>query len=296
MAKPEDCRAVLLLAAVVVLWGANWPIMKAGLAYIPPLWFASARVLLGAGCLFLLLAWRGQLKWPHRGDWPVLASVALLQIAAFLGLVTSGLRFVEAGRSAILAYTTPLWIAPMAWLVLGERLGLTQLASIGLGRAGIIVLFNPLTFDFNDREALFGNGQLLIAAIAWAASIVHIRRHRWQSSPLALMPWQMLMGGTLLAAVAAAMEDFGSIRWSMPLVLLLAYNGPMASAFCFWAYVTVARSLPAVTLALASLAVPATGVAASAEVLGEPISTSMATGLALIAAAVAALSLPRNGP
>ena len=39
-------RALLLLAALVLIWGANWPIMKAGLSLVTPFWFAVARLLL----------------------------------------------------------------------------------------------------------------------------------------------------------------------------------------------------------------------------------------------------------
>ena len=40
-------RAYLLLAVVIVLWGANWPVIKVGVTLMPPLWFAFAAILLG---------------------------------------------------------------------------------------------------------------------------------------------------------------------------------------------------------------------------------------------------------
>jgi len=60
--------AYLLLAGVVVLWGANWPVMKLGLAELPPFWFAAIRVILGAFCLFAVLALGGNLALPGRRD------------------------------------------------------------------------------------------------------------------------------------------------------------------------------------------------------------------------------------
>ncbi len=58
--SPRSAWALLLL--VVILWGANWPIMKYGLQYIPPIAFAAARMVLGAVILAAVAAWRGQLK------------------------------------------------------------------------------------------------------------------------------------------------------------------------------------------------------------------------------------------
>lgn len=284
-------RAYLLLGAVIVLWGANWPIMKVGLGYIPPLWFAAARILLGGGCLFFLLAVQGRLRLPGRGDLWVLLSVGVGQLAFGLALIHLALQFVDAGRSAILAYTTPLWVAPMAVALLGERLGAGKLAGLVLGLGGVGVLFNPTAFDFSNPQALIGNAMLLASAVVLAAVIVHIRRRRWALSPVQLMPWQMLLGGVLLAAAAAWLEDATEIRWSWELAAVLAYNGPVASAFCFWAYVTVMRSLPAINTSLGSLGVPVAGVLFSALTLGEPLSMTITVGLVLITAGVALVVL-----
>jgi drug/metabolite transporter (DMT)-like permease len=284
-------QAYTLLAAVIVLWGINWPIMKFGLGYIGPLWFAAIRILTGAACLFVLLAAQRRLELPRHTDLPVIVSVGGLQIGLSMALMHIGLQFVEAGRSAILFYTTPLWVTPMAMIALDERLGLARAVGLALGLSGVAVLFGPGTFDFGDRDALLGNALLLGAAIVWAAVIVHIRWHQWTMSPLALMPWQMLFGGVLLALVAGAFEGAADIRWSAALLAVLIYNGPIASAFCFWAIVSVSRGLPAISTTLGSLGVPVVGVVSSAIALGEPPSLGNIAGLVFITAGVASVAV-----
>ncbi|MEX2629864.1 MAG: DMT family transporter [Tistlia sp.] len=284
-------QALLLLLGLVVVWGANWPIMKVGLAYVPPFWFAALRLALGAATLFGLLALLGRLRLPPRADLPVLMSVALLHMAGFLALANLALLTVEAGRSAVLAYTTPLWVAPAAVLLLGERM--TRLKALGLllGLGGLAVLFNPLDFAWQDRRQLFGNGALLLAALLWSAAILHVRRHRWSASPLDLAPWQMLLASALLAAAALPLEGLGWARWSWELGAVLAYNGPLASAFCFWAAVMVARDLPSITTSLGFLGVPLFGVLVSTLWLGEPLSASLLLGLAAILGGLALVNL-----
>ena len=91
--------AWLLLGSVILLWGINWPVMKLGLADIPPMTFAVIRMLLGAVCMFGVLAVRGnRIRLPSRHDLPIVLTVGLLQMGAFLGLVTVALQFVSAGR------------------------------------------------------------------------------------------------------------------------------------------------------------------------------------------------------
>jgi len=286
--KPER-QAYLLLALIILLWGANWPIMKIGLEYIPPVWFTAIRLLFGAACLFVLLAVRGKLILPVRHDLPALLSMGFVQFGLGLALIHIGLSSVEAGRSAILAYTTPLWVAPMAVLILGERLGPYKIAGLILGLAGLAVLFNPATFDFSNPDVLLGNGLLLAAAICFSAVIVHIRRHRLAMTPLQLVPWQMLLGGCVLMAVAAVYEEMPPLAYSHTLAAVIIYNGPIASAYCFWASFTIMRTLSATSTALGSLGVPVAGLVFSAIALGEPLSAPKVLGLTLISSAVVAL-------
>ncbi len=279
------------MIAVIVLWGVNWPVMKVGLDSIPPFWFGAARMALGAATLFAVLLWRGDLRLPGRGDLPVIASVGLLQMALFLACINTGLQVVEAGRSALLVYTTPLWVTPAAMLLFGERMGALKTLGWLLGVGGLAVLFNPFGFDWRDSDVLLGNGLLLLGALAWAVAMLHIRGHHWRLSPLQLAPWQMLLALPLLLSVALFTEPLQAVEPSWELATVLFYNGPIATAFCFWAAVTVTRSLPAITTSLGFLGVPMVGVAAATLWLSEPITTTLAMGLLMILAGLAVVNL-----
>jgi drug/metabolite transporter (DMT)-like permease len=279
----ERRGAFLLLGAIVLAWGVNWPVMKIGLGSIPPFWFGGLRLLLGSSCLFLLSLARGRFALPARGDWPVIASVGLLQMAGFLALVNLGLLEVPAGRSAVLCYTTPLWAAPGAALLLGESLRPRKLAGLALGLVGLLILFEPGSFDWSNRPVLLGNAFLLGGALLWSLTILHIRGHRWLGTALDLAPWQLLTGALPLLAVALATEGGpGVIDWNRTSLLVLAYNGPIASGFCYWAAVAVTRRLPALTASLAFLAVPVMGLASSALALGERPDPALLGGFLMI--------------
>jgi len=244
--------------------------------------------------LFALLALLGRLTLPTRRDLPVVLSIGILQMTGVVALINLGLLFVKAGRSAILAYTNPLWVTPAAVWLLGEKLNGRQVFGLVLGLSGVAVLFNPLGFDWSDRAALLGNAILLGAALAGSIGILHIRAHRWQSSPLQLAPWQMLIAVPVLALFSWASEDWGAIVWSPETYAVLIYNGPIATAFCFRASITVARALPAITTALSFLAVPAAGIFFSAVFLGERMTVTLIGGLVLIVAGMALVNLPER--
>lgn len=288
--SPER-RAYLLLVVIIVLWGVNWPIMKAGLTYVSPQWFGVGRIVLAALCLFPVAALQGRLRWPHRSEFALLISIGALQVGVNTALVHGGLQFIEAGRSAILAYTTPLWVTPLAALLLDERLHWRKLAGIGLGLAGIATLSGSPAALLADRDALIGNGMMVLVAVISAATMVHVRASGRLVRPFDLAPWQMLMGAAVMLPIALIVEGPPAIHWSTPLVAIVLYNGILGTAFGLWALTTVMRDLPATSTAVGSLGVPVVGMIASAIFLGEALTPAKATGLALIVGGVLAVSL-----
>jgi drug/metabolite transporter (DMT)-like permease len=72
---------------------------------------------------------------------------------------------------------------------------------------------------------------------------------------------------------------------------ILAYVGLVATAFCYWGAVEAQRRLPAMVASLGFLGTPAVGIAASAAVLGEPVTAPLLVGLALILGGIAALAV-----
>jgi drug/metabolite transporter (DMT)-like permease len=276
-------RAALLLFAVVVLaWGFNWPVTKTIVHSISPLWTAAFRSLIAAVALLGLLWIQGKLIIPRRGDLPVVFSIAVPHMVAFSALVAIGLQFVPAGRAIVLGYTTPLWVVPAAWLFLGEPVTTRHLAGGTLAFAGLALMFNPASFDWDDGHALLGNGLLLLAAVCWAISIVYVRAHKWISTPFQLVFWEVLLATLLLSLLALFFEGVPQIEWTLPLSLLLLYGGVCGTALAYWAMTMVNRSLPAATTSLGLLATPVIGTFSAAIALGEPIGLALLCAMALI--------------
>lgn len=279
--------AYLAFIGVVFIWGLNWPIMKIATQLIAPLWFVFLRFATGALCLLIVVIASGRFAWPDRRDLPIMITGPIFQMGLYLSFINLGLLYVPAGRAAILAYTTPIWVMPIARLLLKEHLGGLKIAACLIGLLGIVILINPGSIDWHDGKALFGNAILLLAAASWAIAILHTRSHRWHLSPLQLAPLQMLVLLPFIAAAAWATSGPFQVAWSPTFILILLFNGPLATAFTFWAIISVQRALPASTTALSFLAVPVWGLVASTWWLGEALPTSLILGGMLILGSVA---------
>jgi drug/metabolite transporter (DMT)-like permease len=285
----EDARRLgaILLVTVVLAWGLTWPVNKVILASVPPLWAVAIRTGIGGVALFVMAALRRRLSLPPRQDLPVLVSIALLHMVGFGVLSTIGLQTVPTGRSVVLAYTTPLWVVPGAALFLGERLTARRIVGVMVGLAGLLVLFNPLAFDWTERAAVLGNLAILAAALLWAASILHIRGHRWRSSPFDLLPWETLLATLLLTPVAYWLAGPPRFALDAPLAALLIYAGIPGTALAYWAVAMASRHLPAITTSLGLLATPVVSTLVAAVWLQEAPTADVLAAMGLILSGIA---------
>lgn len=286
--------SLALLAVIAVSWGLTWPVNKAMLQYTSPVWAVCIRYVVATVVLVVLTGVLGRLRWPPRQDLPVVFSVSLLHMVAFGALCSIALQFVSAGRSVLLAYTTPFWVFPLARLVLGERLTSPRLLAFALGIVGLLLLVNPMSLDWTDRNVLTGHALILFAAMLWACSIVYVRRHVWASPPFDLLVWQSIIAMLMTGLIAFGLEGPPRVTLDLSFVLLALYGGGIGTALAFWALNTVNSVLPATTTSLGLLGVPLFGVASSMVMLGESFDLTSALALTLIVGGIAVGTLGRR--
>ena len=276
-----------LLLFVVIVLGVNWPFLAIGLKSISPIWMSVFRLIGAAITAFLLAAFTGRLARPRRKDYPIVLSVGVFGLALVFILVFTALQIVPPGRSSILVWTTALWTVPIAVTVGHERMYPLRWAGLTVGIGGIVLVFDPTRLDWSDSRVVLGHIMLLVAAVLNAAVSVHARRHKWVSSPMALLPWQLLVGAVPLLIVALIAEGFSDIEWTWQLGAIVVYQGTFASGFALWGQFTVLRSLPAISTNLSLMGVPVVGLIASVILVHESLTVAVGGGLALVLVGIA---------
>lgn len=271
------------LGIMVLLWGLSWPATKLALDSVPPLWLAAIRFGSAALCLFAFLAVRGSLAFPLRADWPIVASMGLLQMMVFTGLGMIAMTHVDTSRAVLLAYTTPLWGVIASWLLLRNAPTRWQLLALAVGLTGIGLICSPWEMDWSAPGAVMGAVFLVIGAISWSVVILHIKRHRWTASPLSLAPWQMLIATVPLAGFALVLEGSpAEITFDLRLLELLFFIGPVATSACFVISAEHGRRISTFAMSNFTLGVPLVGILSSILILGNQLSPLFATGLCLV--------------
>ncbi len=282
MTQTSSAKTYFLFLMVILIWGLNWPMNKIGMDYMPAIWHAVFRLGIGSLSMFGLVLVLGKFKVPTKQDFPIVFILGLLQLGLFTLFINLGLMTVDAGRSSILVYTVPLWATPIAMIFFKERMNWLKALGLGLGIFGIVILFSPFSIDWSNPQTLYGNGVLLGAALCMAISICLARNMTWHSTPLELLPWQLLVGTLPALLIAFIMDPNPIIEWNMVSIPAMAYTAVLATAIGNGGIAMVSRKIPSINVSLGLLGVPLTGVISAALILGEDITITMKLAMIFI--------------
>jgi drug/metabolite transporter (DMT)-like permease len=280
---PRSVYFALLL--LTLGWGCNWPMMKYAVSGMSPYLFRAYCVLAGALGTFAIARAGGlSLAVPH-GQWPRLFVVSLCNVTIWNLASAVAVQHLPAGRSAVLAYTMPLWTVLLSWPVLGERLTRRRLAGVALGMAGMLLLLGEHVVAL--RAAPLGTILILCAAISWALGTVLMKRYPIALPPSVLTGWQMLLGGLpiVLISLFVDFDQIGPVHgWTL---IGLLYNLIVAAILCHWAWFRIVAATPAAVASLGTLMIPVVGVFSSMLLLGERPTWQEYAALVIVVGAVA---------
>lgn len=296
MSQKTHSKIYIIFIITVLAWGLSWPVNKMGLAYMPPIWFAASRLCIGSLASFILVASIRQFVIPSFRDIPLILVIGLFQMGFFILFINLGMTYVEAGRSAILAYTTPFWVMPIAIIFFKEKSSLLKWIGFTSGMLGVVILFSPWSIDWTQINLLIGNGFLLLAALCFAVSILSIRNMQWHHTPLQLLPWQLLVAAIPITLLALYKYPHPEINWTNTLIMCISYTAVIATAFGFWGATLISKELPSITVSLGLLGVPISGLLFSTLLLHEAITIPIILALIFIPLGLICVTLSKNSP
>jgi drug/metabolite transporter (DMT)-like permease len=285
----------LLIAAIGLFWGGNWPAVRFSLMDIPPFSLRAIGFTVGA---VMLLGWAWARKLPlaiDANEWPWLAVAGLFTILGFNVGTAFGQLHMPTSQAAIIAFTMPCWAILMAIGLLGERVTLRQWLGLGLGQAGLLILLGPTAW-----QAGFGGlvGPLFVlgAALSWALGTVLIkRRGGWQGHPVVITGWQFAISAVPMLALAAGLESPPPpSEWRTTTWLGLGYHLLFAICLAQMLWFRNVNRLSIGQSTISTLIIPVVGVGSAVLLLGEPFTLQIAVALLLTLSAVAIVMTQRK--
>jgi drug/metabolite transporter (DMT)-like permease len=271
----------------MVLWAANFIVVKSAVAVLPPVGFTFLRFALASATLLVLLRWReGSVGLPRR-DLVAICSLGALGFGVYQILWTTGLKTIAAGDSALIIASTPVLVAFLA--VLARSDVLTPAKLVGgvvsfVGVAAVIASGQGLTLG----GSLGGEVITLVAAVCWALYTAFGAPFLRRYSPLRTTAWATVAGTLVLAPLAAAQlttVDVGAALTPGVLGAVL-YSGFLAAGISNVIVSNGIRVVGPTRTSAYQFLVPALAVVLAFVFLSEPIRPGQVIGGLVIVAGV----------
>jgi len=281
-------RNIPLLIAVVLLWGANYSLVKMGLGFVSPSTLLLQRFSISLAALFpLFLALRKKLP-RDLGTLTRLAVYGLLyssvNAAQLVGMVGE-----SSGISAVITYTQPLFVLGMAAPLLSEKITTHKILGAAIGFTGVAILFINQMSSFTLESSLV----LLLSAFLWAISIVFYKKFLGLADPFVAVFLQMIIGSVLFIALDISMGGL-TFPTNMQYLAIVLYSSIAGLAIANVLWLHLLSEEEATTLSSSVLLVPAVALLFGWGLLGENLGFESLLGSALTLGGVFLSNISRN--
>jgi drug/metabolite transporter (DMT)-like permease len=268
-----------------VIYAACFTIIKAGLAYAPPLRYGGLRALMGGSALLaVVLVQRGSLL-PERRTWLSLLALALTSTTiTFIGMFLSPGR-AGAGIASVLGNTQPLFAVLLGAVLLDERVTRATWTALALGLLGVILIAVP-TLTPGGVLGVAGALLALMASAGSAVGSVIVKRMRPRNL-LATAGWQLLIGSMPLLIASSLVERDAPITWNGAFIAMLLFLALVGTSFAtaLWYWLIARTEVGRLTLFL--FLTPVLGLALAVVVFGERIAWIQGIGIGVTLLGVA---------
>ncbi len=267
-------RALLLFAALGVIWGIPYLLIKVAVAEVAPATLVFLRCGIGAAVLLPLAAARGQLR-PVLGHWRAVVAFAAAEVAVpFLALPTAE-RTLPSSVTGLLVAAVPLAGVPIARMFgRPQHLGRSGAVGMLVGLAGVGALVG---FDLSPAEA--AAALLLVpVVVGYALGPAIVDRYLAGVTTLGVI-------GCALALDAVGYAPAGLVLWPSHLgagpLAAIVVLGVVCTGAAFLVMFALIAEVGPVRQTLVTYLNPAVAVALGVALLGEPF--TWATGAGFVA-------------
>ncbi len=202
----------LTMLLVVLIWGANFSIVKAALTEIPPLAFATLRFASASVLLLAFTFWREgrHALPPDQATFWKLTWIGVIGNTVYQALFTYSLTLTTAANGSLIIATTPAWVALTAAVLGIERVRRTMAMGIALAIGGVMLVVAERGLSLGG-SGLLGDLLMLGAALCWMIYTLGVRTLGQGLSPLAITAWTMATGVPGMTLIS--IPDWGRVAW-----------------------------------------------------------------------------------
>ena len=234
--SPRVNRVTIACVFTLVVWASVYSAVKFGLRGFDAWQLAFLRLAFASTALGLFAAFT-KARLPARGHWPGLCLVGFVGFAAYLVLLNSGQRTVDAGTASFIISATPALSVLFAVLFLKESLRPIGFLGVAISFCGVTMIVAS-GGDGLSIELSWGALILVLAAVAHAMHFILQKALLKDVSPFQVTIMSIWAGTAFLLPFAPDTVQ-ALAQAPMSSIIAAAYLGivPSAIAYVTWAFV-----------------------------------------------------------
>ena len=240
---------------------------------------------MGVLILGLAVGLNKQFALPQGRDWGYFALLGFLGITFHQWPQSHALQTSEAGTTAWIVSTTPVFMALPGWFLLKERLGWLKNMEILLAFVGVLVVVSKGDFGSISvaRFGAPGDVLILISAVNWAVFSA-LSRRGLKSHPASLMMFYVMSFGWLFTSfLFIAIRGFTEIGNLTPNGWMsVAFLGIFCSGLAYIAWYDALKTMATAQTGVFLYLEPLIAVVVAYVILGETITPASLLGGAVI--------------
>jgi drug/metabolite transporter (DMT)-like permease len=225
---------VAAVAATLLLWASAFVAVRYADRSLSPGALALGRLLVGSIALGTVMLVRSE-SLPPRETLTLICACGVLWFGLYNLALNAAEQRIDAGTTALLVNAGPIFIALLAWRLLGEGLTRNLLAGCAVACSGVALI--AFAVSGPGLRATWGAALCVLAALAYAGGVVAQKPALRQASPLGVT-WLACTVGAVVCVPFAGDLYRGISAARAPAALWTVYLGigPTAAGFVGWAY------------------------------------------------------------
>jgi drug/metabolite transporter (DMT)-like permease len=279
---------IFLAILLALIYSVCYVMIKAGLAYAPPLLFGGLRTLIAGVALLGWAFLKHEPLIPSKKNWKGLLLLAFVGTTLVFGAMFLSPGLTSAGIASVLGNSQALITVALAVVFLGERLTPGKTAAIALGLSGVILIAFPALKTSNAESAL-GIGLALVVSTGTAIGNVIVKRSKIRRGLPVFAAWQLVLGSLPLLFFSGLIEQGQEVTWNMTFGGLLLFLALVETSFPTIAWYWLVQQEDVGRLSLFFLLVPIFGLGIAAMAFNEAINLYQSVGIAVILAGIGVL-------
>lgn len=283
-AGPMVPRSVIvMLTAVIILWGINVIMIKYLINYFPPLALAGIRISIAAAFLMPVSLWRYGPAIPALSSWLPICGVALSSIFLHQVALSWGLTVTSATHSVLILALNPLLTTLLASLLVSEPLSWTKISGVLTGLSGILLIVFHRA-DADTSSSLLGDGVVFLATLTYVLGSLCVKKGTQSLPPLMITAYSHVLAAAGLMVSGAFLNTEWMYAGALDLSPLacLFFSALICTGLATIWWNTAIHHVGASTTALFINGQPVIGVFGSALFLGEQLAWQHFAALLLV--------------